>query len=197
MPSSNSKLYKYALAAEDIGKDYELSRETITKLTLEMSSAIWTNKLTVRNKETLGPINVSDNDNSEEIMWVNVEDINKWFDENGYPYTWVPSSTSENILSTKLIGIPSEDVAIYFAGIHFENKSKWSRALADPPKWLKSCLTVKGSKGKKRSACWDPVLIAITLNSNFNISKKTLDPIFVSLKDYSKDWQQRSDYMEY
>jgi hypothetical protein len=197
MATTNSKLYKYALAAEDIGEDFGLSRETISNLTLEMASAIRTNNLTVRDKNTFGPINVSNTNNSEEILWVNVEDMNTWLSKNGYPYNWIPSTTSENIVTTALIGIPSEDVAMYFDGIHFDSKRSWSRALADAPNWLKACLTVKGSKGKKRSACWDPVLIAITLNSNFKIPKKNLDPIFASLKDYLKEWQQRSEYMDY
>lgn len=192
---SNAKLYKYALAAEDIGEDNNLNRETITRLTLEMSSAIWSNKLTVRNKNTFGPITVNNNDSSEELIWVNVEDVNNWLRENDYPFNWIPSSTSENTVAKSFIGISSEDVAICFEGIHYDNKSKWAKALADPPKWLLTCLTIKGSRGKKRSAFWDPILIAITLNSKFNIPKRKLDPIFVALKDYTKEWQSRSDYM--
>jgi hypothetical protein len=193
MNAKNYTLYPYSKAAIDIAEEYELSDAVRNKLDLEMAKAIKTNKLTVRDKSTNGPIKVDNHSNSQDIIWVTTSDINQWLQTNEYPYIWTPTSSNHNSTNTAIRGMPTPEMCSHFNGIY---KDDWGRTFADPPKWLKQCRLFKGKQGK-RSAQWDPVLFAIELNKRFEIPKKKLDAVFVNLTPYLKRWQNSLEYLNY
>ncbi len=85
-------------------------------------------------------------------------------------------------------GITKSKVINAFDGLHF-NRDKWSKYLGDPPDWLKECRVALGSKNA--SATWNPVLIAVALlDKGVPINK--LNTVFVSLKDWTEEWQDKS-----
>ena len=193
MNAKNYTLYPYSKAAIDIAEEYELSDALRTKLDLEMAKAIKTNKLTVRDKSTNGPIKVDNHSNSQDIIWVTVSDINQWLQTHEYPYIWTPRAPEKNSTNQAIDGISSQEMCKHFNGIHKEN---WSKTFSDPPKWLRECLVVKGKQGS-RPAQWNPVLFAIALNERYGIPKKQLDAVFVSLASHLNRWQSDSEYLNY
>lgn len=88
-------------------------------------------------------------------------------------------------------GITKGEVISAFDGMHF-NRDKWSKYLGDPPEWLKECRVALGSRKKKVSATWDPVLIAAALFDK-GIPIKKLDTVFVRLKDWADEWLEASE----
>jgi hypothetical protein len=109
---------------------------------------------------------------------------------------------------TELIkGEPSKIIKRTFAGLHF-NSDQWGRNLSDPPKWLEPCRVSIGSKGKRVSHTWNPVLIGIALigktlttNQRGQITSLTqkiitieqVDLKFMQLKDWSDKWQEETE----
>lgn len=81
-----------------------------------------------------------------------------------------------------------------FNGLHFDY-DQWGRALGDVPKWLINCRVSRGSKGKRVSHTWDPVLIGLALMDK-GITKKQLNLAFMGLKEWLKEWQEKTDLMD-
>lgn len=86
-------------------------------------------------------------------------------------------------------GIDKQRVITAFHGMHFKTDTRWSKALAAPDPWLMGCRVAQGSK--KASALWNPVLIAVALSAK-GISLTKLDGVFVGLKDWQAEWQEKS-----
>lgn len=94
-------------------------------------------------------------------------------------------------LSTK--GEPKKVIQRVFAGMHFDY-AQWGSNLADVPNWLIPCRVSRGSKGKRVSHTWNPVLIGLALMDK-GITKKQLNLAFMNLKDWSAEWQEITDSM--
>ncbi len=77
-----------------------------------------------------------------------------------------------------------------FNGLNFD-RDQWARALANVPKWLIDCRLSQGSPGRKVSATWNPVLIAVALYGK-KIPIRKLDAVFISLKDWADEWREVS-----
>lgn len=86
-------------------------------------------------------------------------------------------------------GITKQQAITAFSGMHF-NEERWSRNLADPPKWLADCRVARGNKNI--SAMWNPVFIALALLDK-GVPLKRLDSVFVRLRDWAGDWSETSD----
>lgn len=91
-------------------------------------------------------------------------------------------------------GLSKRVIMRTFAGLHF-NYDQWGRALSDVPKWLIDCRVSRGSKGKKVSHFWNPVLIGLALMDK-GVTKKQLNLAFMNLKDWSIEWQEKTDLMD-
>jgi hypothetical protein len=90
-------------------------------------------------------------------------------------------------------GITKQQVILAFEGLHFGTDTQWRNALADVPKWLEPCRVMKGKPGNKRDcALWNPVLIAAALLDK-DVPIKKLDTVFVRLKDWADEWEEKSD----
>lgn len=88
-------------------------------------------------------------------------------------------------------GEPKKVIQRAFADLHFDY-SQWGRYLGDVPKWLKPCRVSRGSKGKRVSHSWNPVLIGIALMDK-GVTKKQLNLVFMDLKDWKDEWQETTD----
>lgn len=92
-------------------------------------------------------------------------------------------------------GIGKQRIISAFEGIYFNTSAQWDNALADVPDWLEPGVVMKGKRGNnKQSTLWDPVQIAVALYDK-NVSIKKLDAVFVSLRDWSDEWQAASEYL--
>lgn len=102
----------------------------------------------------------------------------------------------KKITSQKITGkgVQKKIIQNVFDGLHF-NYVQWGRNLGDPPKWLIDCRVSRGSKGKQISHSWDPVLIGLALMDK-GIKKKQLNLAFMGLKDWLKEWQEKTDLMD-
>ena len=87
-------------------------------------------------------------------------------------------------------GLTKGAVINAFNELHF-NRDQWEKALSDVPKWLVDCRLTMGSRGKKVSATWHPVLIAAALLDK-NIEIRKLDAAFVNLKEWRDEWRETS-----
>lgn len=88
-------------------------------------------------------------------------------------------------------GITKGAVISAFEGLHFD-RSGWSNALSDVPKWIEACRVMRGRKGDKTaSATWNPALIAAALIDK-NIPLNKLDAVFVRLTDWADEWREVS-----
>ncbi|HEY9269216.1 MAG TPA: hypothetical protein VIO39_07190 [Methylotenera sp.] len=88
-----------------------------------------------------------------------------------------------------VMGLTKQPIINAFEGLYW-NRDKWGKYLASPPDWLKTCRVAKGTK--TASATWNPVLIAIALIDK-KIPFKRLDSVFVGLKDWTEEWQEKSN----
>lgn len=92
-------------------------------------------------------------------------------------------------------GITKKDVMAAFQNLKWDY-DHWGKNLASPPEWLIECRVAKGSRSKKASALWNPVLIAIALlDKKIPIIK--LDTVFVNLKDWADEWRESSEVFRY
>jgi len=96
-------------------------------------------------------------------------------------------------------GVEKKEIINAFRGIHYLTDKHWSKALAAPPNWLKSCRVEIGRKGSKtKSALWNPVCIALGLYEKPSSVKK-LDQIYdrtiriKDLNDVFKEWEEWKD----
>ena len=133
---------------------------------------------------------------SDEAYW---EDLNEWLDKNEKRITWrftKPTPQNENSpdIIKKIKGEPKKVIQRVFENLHF-NYYQWGRNLADPPHWLLPCRVLKGSKGRKISHSWDPILIGLALMDK-GITKKQLNLAFMDLKDWKEEWQEKRDLMD-
>ena len=103
-----------------------------------------------------------------------------------------PSETPEAAADERAaVGLTKNQIADAFRDIKF-SFNKWIKNLGDPPDWLKSCLVVKGAKGGN-SATWNPVQIGLALmDMPRNIPIKKLDAVFVRLKAWQAEWQDKT-----
>jgi len=112
-----------------------------------------------------------------------------------------------NPLEPIVKGLTKRQIARAFEDVYW-SYDKWLKYLASPPKWLKSSRVAIGSKAKRVSHTWNPVLIGIALISRtlpdkspkINslgarlITVNQLDSVFRKLKDWEKDWQEKTEY---
>jgi len=103
----------------------------------------------------------------------------------------VDKSENKQTLSSTNRGIPKQEVITAFGELHFRDYSRWNKALGAPPQWLKHCRVMKGSK--KTSALWNPADIAVALIDK-GVPLKKLDSVFIGLKKWINEWQDKSDY---
>lgn len=86
-------------------------------------------------------------------------------------------------------GLPKRKVMATFQGIKWDY-DHWGKNLAAPSKKLESCRVARGSK--KASALWNPVCIGLYLLDE-RIPMKKLDALFVDLKDWTNEWQEKTE----
>jgi len=103
----------------------------------------------------------------------------------------VDKGENKQTLSSTNRGIPKQEVITAFGELHFRDYSRWNKALGAPPQWLKPCRVMKGSK--KTSALWNPADIAVALIDK-GVPLKKLDSVFIGLKKWINEWQEKSDY---
>jgi hypothetical protein len=94
-------------------------------------------------------------------------------------------------------GLPSGKISIIFADLYY-SEERWRKNLGAPSNWLKECKIYPGSTKNKTPSLWNPVDIAIRLNSDHrltrqNIPLKKLDAVFVGLQEWQDEWQSQSE----
>jgi len=119
----------------------------------------------------------------------------KWAKSKGYSIAHLVKAPAQvETERPQLKGMSKLDIARAFDGIHFKY-DEWDRNLADFPKWLEPCLVSRGSKKRHLSHLWNPVLIALALMDKPRyIPLKRLDLVFIGLKDWQSEWQDKSEY---
>ncbi|NOU41530.1 MAG: hypothetical protein HOO85_09715 [Methylotenera sp.] len=103
-------------------------------------------------------------------------------------------TTQARSVPNAMIGEPKRVIMRTFKGLYFDY-DQWGRNLADVPRWLVPCRVSRGSKGRRVSHTWNPVLIGLALMDK-GITKKELNLAFMNLKDWSKEWQEKTDLMD-
>ena len=88
-------------------------------------------------------------------------------------------------------GMSKRDIAKSFDGVYW-SYDQWKANLGDAPQWLKSCRVSLGSKKLRASHLWNPVLIAMALMDK-HIPMKRLDLVFIGLKDWQPEWQDKTE----
>ncbi len=86
-------------------------------------------------------------------------------------------------------GIDKRKVAATFQNIKWDY-AHWLTNLATPSKNLLDCRTARGSKSA--SSLWNPVSIGLYLLDE-GIPMKKLDALFVDLKDWTNEWQEKTE----
>jgi len=94
---------------------------------------------------------------------------------------------------TPIKGMCKLDIAKAFDGIKW-SYDEWRNNLANIPKWLEPSLVSRGSKKSHVSHSWNPVIIALSLmDPPRNISIKRLDVVFLGLKKWNEEWQEKTE----
>lgn len=113
-----------------------------------------------------------------------------WIDEYSKELELI-SQGSSKVIADKVKGLNKRKIMSAFDGHHFDY-SHWGKNLASPPNWLIECRVQIGTKSV--SALWCPVLIAIALLDK-GVTLKELDLVFMGLKDWRREWQDKSEYL--
>lgn len=100
-----------------------------------------------------------------------------------------PNATPTIKNTEAIIGLPKRKVMAAFQGIKWDYEH-WGKNLAAPSKKLESCRVARGSK--KASALWSPVDIGLYLLDEGEQLKK-IDAVFVDLKDWTDEWQEKTE----
>jgi hypothetical protein len=69
------------------------------------------------------------------------------------------------------------------------------KALEDCPHWIIDARELRGTKGGRHSAVWNPVVLAICLYEQHRVSKSKLNQAFFAqafLQDWREDWHENS-----
>jgi hypothetical protein len=212
-------LYPYSHAVEDIAKQMGFSDGPKTSLLLEMASAIRKGELQVRSSETGAPSVVTPNTNNPS-PYVTINDVNNWLKVRGFTYTWAP----QNILISPQPGplleqahdkhdgsSPSntepEDGNVSAAqsqqagltrkvvlAFDWPGNVNLARLISDIPQWLESARTMRGRRGRRGSALWNPALLAICLHTEKRVPKAALERHITNhFPDYLSDWEAAID----
>lgn len=131
-------------------------------------------------------------DYHQDIYW---DDLNKWLDDNEKRITWrfeKPSNIRQPIHKAAK-GLSKNSIIVIFDGLYWKS-DQWKRNLGDVPKWLECALVLKGSRPKRVSHTWNPVLIGIALIESQNIDLRKLDKVFKSLDDWNEEWQEKTEF---
>lgn len=117
----------------------------------------------------------------------------EWAESKGYSVAHLmPADAPAAKGKAKQRSITKQQVINAFAGLHFD-RNGWNNALSDVPKWIEDCRVTPGRKGDRTTpATWHPVLIAVALIDK-GITRKKLDAVFVSLKDWADEWHEVSE----
>lgn len=104
-------------------------------------------------------------------------------------FGWEIEQTKSEEKSKVFVGLTKQRIMNAFADVYWD-RDQWEKYLATSPKWLIQCRVAKGNK--KVSAIWNPTLIALALLDK-KISLKRLDLVFMALKDWKDEWQEKSE----
>jgi hypothetical protein len=104
-------------------------------------------------------------------------------------------TTQAGVSSNAIVGVTKRVIMQAFQGVHF-NYDQWGRALGDVPQWLIDCRVALGSKGKRVSHTWNPVLIGVALMDK-GIKLERLDSVFRgrALNGWEDEWMKATDLM--
>ena len=109
------------------------------------------------------------------------------------PTEVLPKTHTVNRENKAIKDEPKKVIMRVFSDIHFSYE-KWGSNLANVPKWLEPCLVARGSKAKRVSHRWNPVLIGLALLDK-GITFKRLDLAFMGLKEWKDEWEEKTDLM--
>jgi hypothetical protein len=143
--------------------------------------------------EALSPVSRLPADENVSGAVVAVEKLEHYIQQFGIGLRWdAGESELSKVYETEktIRGISKQKVINAFEGMHFD-RDKWGKYLGSPPKWLEMCRIARGSKGRKVSATWNPVLIAAALYDK-GIKIRKLDAVFVGLSEWRDEWDEAS-----
>jgi len=90
-------------------------------------------------------------------------------------------------------------VAFAFDGLRGWNERAWKDNLGSPPKWLDSCIAIRGQQGI-REHHWNPVLIGAALVRNGHAKQNSIRARFQTkpqLRDWLEEWKTyEADYLD-
>lgn len=101
------------------------------------------------------------------------------------------AETSSNVNLKTPSPLPTGDVAHAFDGLRGWSEKAWKDTLGSPPKWLESCLVLRGQRGV-REHHWNPVLIGAALVHNGHTKPNSVRARFQTkplLKDWLEAWK--------
>lgn len=94
---------------------------------------------------------------------------------------------------TTFKAVQKKEIQKVFNGLHFDYYH-WGRNLGDAPKWLIDCRVSRGSRGKRVSHTWNPVLVGLALIDK-GVPIKCLDLAFMALKEWKDEWQDKTEIL--
>ena len=122
-------------------------------------------------------------------MWEFFESaVNKHVEETNKSRDSHNEQESSQAKALKIKGIDKRKIMAAFQEIKWDY-DHWGKNLANPSKKLQSCRVARGSK--TASALWSPVDIGLYLLDG-GVPIKKIDAVFVNLKDWIDEWQEKT-----
>ena len=181
-------------AANFVGHKYDLADDVICTLCQQMMDAVGKG-LIVRDPKTKLPFIPK-----VKVRWyfeqVKADDLDQWFESKNVEYRIQhPATNNSEVLKSEpvrvRVGITKQYVINAFESVYW-SRDQWGKYLATTPKWLQPCRMTKGNK--TTSATWNPTSIGLALLDK-KIKLKQLDLVFMGLKDWKDEWQEKTDLM--
>lgn len=135
---------------------------------------------------------------------VRLDECEKWYHSKGLGIDLSTVKSDLEIISKNAVsisaktevtgGITTQQVVDAFCGLYYDNRNKWKKYLADPPKWLEKCRLSRGAKGSRiKSGIWNPVKIAAELLDK-GVSEEKLNQVFKKpmLKNWTDEWKDQT-----
>ena len=168
---------------------------TVAEYKNEVKKAVYKGELIPRSPLTVLPVPDAIGEQLQDAF-VTIENLKEYAGKLGIGLrisdTYQAETTPANTEVIK--GVTKKEIQRVFAKVYFDY-AHWGSNLADVPKWLLPCRVSRGSKSKRVSHSWNPVLIGLALMDK-GITKRELNLVFMNLKDWSNEWREKTDLMD-
>lgn len=131
---------------------------------------------------------------TDEVKWC---DLNTWLKINEPDIDVIFPKPATKTTTKPANGMTKNEIITSFRTCQFTKRGddkSWRNALEEYPKWLHPSRIRKGTKSHNTPSLWNPVAIGIALLSlDEGIPIRKLDTVFVGLKAWQAEWQEKSE----